>query len=518
MSLQAADAGLRPLEGGAPAKAGAHVALLYKRKAEPDERLLRLLEARLIAEGYPVFIDRHLTVGVEWAREIERQVRTAEAVVPLISAAALPSEMFAYEIQIAHEAAQERGGKPRLLPVRVGYGGMLPEPLEGILGPLQSCMWESPNDDQRVVDEVIKALRSPPAPPDRRAPNLSSLATLPDELEPVGGAVPLSSRFYVERPTDNEFRAAIKRRDSIVLLKGARQMGKTSLLARGLQLAREAQGQVVLTDFQKLNTAHLASVEGFLLALAESLADQLDLDVFPDEVWNARRSPNMNFDRYLRREILGKAPTPLVWGMDEVDRLFTCDFGSEVFGLFRSWHNERSLDPSGPWSRLTLAIAYATEAHLFISDMNQSPFNVGTRLTLEDFTFEQVADLNERYGSPLGGEVEVARYWRLVAGHPYLVRRGLHEMVSQGMDMASFEAQAARDEGPFGDHLRRMLVLLARDPELSDALRGVLRGQGSGSPDSFYRLRSAGVVSGDSARDARPRCQVYATYLEQHLL
>ena len=45
---------------------------------------------------------------------------------------------------------------------------------------------------------------------------------------------------------------------------------------------------------------------------------------------------------------------------------------SEVFGLFRSWHNRRSLEPASPLSRLTLAIAYATEAHLFITDVNQS--------------------------------------------------------------------------------------------------------------------------------------------------
>jgi len=31
-----------------------------------------------------------------------------------------------------------------------------------------------------------------------------------------------------------------------------------------------------------------------------------------------------------------------------------------------------------------MAIAYATEAHMFITDMNQSPFNVGTRLSLAD--------------------------------------------------------------------------------------------------------------------------------------
>src|SRR4029453_17255033 len=175
------------------------------------------------------------------------------------------------------------------------------------------------------------------------------------------------------------------------------------------------------------------------------LADKLDLTVLPDANWEKRCSPNINFERYLRREVLGRFPGHLVWGLDEVDRLFTCSFGSEVFGLFRSWHNARSLDPGGPWSLLTLAIAYATEAHLFITDVNQSPFNVGTRLHLEDFTFEQVADLNRRYGLPLRSQEEAAQFYPLVGGHPYLVRRGLHELASRGTSLPALEEQAVHD-------------------------------------------------------------------------
>jgi hypothetical protein len=208
----------------------------------------------------------------------------------------------------------------------------------------------------------------------------------------------------------------------------------------------------------------------------------------------------------------------MVWGLDEVDRLFTCEFGSEVFGLFRSWHNERSLDPMGPWRRMTLAIAYATEAHLFITDLNQSPFNVGTRLALEDFTPDQVLELNNRYGSPLGTAEEVKRFIDLVSGQPYLVRRGLHEIATHGGDLASFEAIVDRDEGPFGDHLRRMLVLLAQDVTLCEVIRAILRGKPCPNAETFYRLRSAGVISGESAREARPRCRLYSEYLQRHLL
>jgi hypothetical protein len=226
----------------------------------------------------------------------------------------------------------------------------------------------------------------------------------------------------------------------------------------------------------------------------------------------------VNFERYLRREILSKLNAPLVWGLDEVDRLFVCAYGSEVFGLFRSWHNERALDPAGPWAGLTLAIAYATEAHLFITDMNQSPFNIGTRLALEDFTADQVTDLNRRYGSPLKDDGQVARFIGLVNGHPFLARRGLHEIAAKHGDIAAFEAQADRDEGIYGDHLRRILVLLAKDPALTEIVRGLLRGQPCPTPESFYRLRSAGVVAGSSQSEAQFRCRLYSSYLQRHLL
>jgi serine/threonine protein kinase len=349
------------------------------------------------------------------------------------------------------------------------------------------------------------------------APSSASTA-FKQMLEPVGGAVPLDSGFYVVRPTDEKFRAAITRQDSIVLVKGARQVGKTSLLARGLEQARQSGAMVVLTDLQNISADSLESVEKLVMSFADCFADQLDLDVEPSEVWKPNRSPVTNLEQYLRREVLLKVMAPIVWGLDEVDRLFTCAFGSEIFGLFRSWHNKRALDPAGPWRRLTLAIAYATEAHLFITDLNQSPFNVGTRLLLEDFIFEQVDEINKLYGSPLKENAQVARYFRLVSGHPYLVRRGLYEMVTNGLDLPALEAQADHDEGPFGDHLRRMLFSLSQDRELCDAVRGMLQGKPCPTPESFYRLRSAGLVLGDSTRDARLRCQLYATYLERHLL
>jgi len=480
------------------------VALLYKRNAEPDEKVLRVLEEHLKRLGYPIFVDRHLQVGMEWAREIERRVSNAYAVVVLLSAASVNSEMMAHELQIANTSAQKTG-KPLILPVRINFSLPLPNQLAAILDGIQYAQWQGPEDSQSLMTEISESLQNLPKAPPRR-------------LEAVGGAVPVDSVFYILRPTDEEFHKALERKDSIILVKGARQMGKSSLMARGLQEARKAGSRVILTDFQKLNTSHLESVDKLFLALAEWIADQLDFDVAPADVWNPNRGPSMNFERFLKREILCKLSQPLVWGMDEVDRLFSCSFGSEVFGLFRSWHNERSLDPSGPWQNLTLAIAYATEAHMFITDMNQSPFNVGTRLVMADFTPPQVEELNRRYGSPLRDEVELKQFYDLVGGQPYLTRRGLHELASNNLRFRDFELQAARDEGPYGDHLRRLLVSLAEDATLSNFARDMLSGKHNAPLEVFYRLRSSGLVAGESAREMTPRCKLYALYLTRHLL
>jgi class 3 adenylate cyclase len=516
-----------------PAASTRKIVFLYRRDAQPDEEVLEALATRFAQEGCEVFWDRHLKVGMKWAEEIRRRIEEADAVIPLVSASSMHSEMLSEELQMARQAAETQGGRPRILPVRIRYSGAYPEGVAIVLDPIEAARWEATGDTERLQKDLLEGLDAPiqetrpsasrtPAVLPHTAPSAPSAdaksTPAPGELEATGGAVPLNSQYYVSRASDHTFLTAIQRRDSIVLVNGARQMGKTSLLARALQQARQQGARVVLTDFQWLGAEQLESADTLFRALGEMMADQLDLDTFPDDVWNPRSGAPVNFQRYIRRAVLGADTSPVIWGLDEVDRLFTCPYGSEVFGLFRSWHNARALDPSGPWSQLTLAIAYATEAHLFITDVNQSPFNVGTRVTLSDFSLEETTELNRRHGEPLTSSAELARFQRLVNGHPYLTRRGINEIVSQHLSLAAFEEAALANEGPFGDHLRRILVLLARNRELSEVMRSVLRGHGCPTPESFYRLRSGGLVKGETPREAQPRCQLYASYLERHLL
>ncbi|MCW3051066.1 MAG: hypothetical protein JWN14_236 [Chthonomonadales bacterium] len=340
--------------------------------------------------------------------------------------------------------------------------------------------------------------------------SLSSKAAETAVFEPVGGAVPPGSPFYIVRPADAQAFDALARRDSFLLVKGARQVGKSSLLACLIHKARESGAQVVRSDWQKLPQATLETERTFLRVLADTFVDHLDLDANPDTHFESGRAGTTSFERFLKRDVLPVASGSLVWVIDEADRLFDRPFRDDVFAMLRSWHGERAVDFTGRWQKLTVILAYATEAYLFISNLDQSPFNVGTHVELDDFTRAQVGDMKRRYGMVLREEREVDRLYALVGGHPYLVRRCLQEMRRHGLkSMADVEASVERGDSFFRDHLGRIRLALLRDPEMEGALRAYLNDGKPPDLDLFVRLRAAGVMRGDSPREMRPRCRLY---------
>ena len=352
------------------------------------------------------------------------------------------------------------------------------------------------------------------------------------KLEAVGGAMPLDSPYYVVRHVDDDFLAAIEKRDSIVLVKGARQIGKTSLLARGLEKARETGAQVANVDFQNLNFDKLKTIDDFFSTLATLLIKRLKLGFTYKDCWDGISEGSEYFRDFAIRA-LSTTDEHMVWGMDEVDRLFSCDYGSEVFGLFRSFHNARASEPRGPWKRLTLAMAYATEARLFIKDQNQSPFNVGVRLELSDFSDKEVEWLNNKLkdecglASPPLGQSDLVGFYKLLNGHPFLVRASLDAMIRDNLTWKQFEEIILDERGLFGEHLRRILELLHKDEDMRAAVVAILKSEALPATDSkgnrlqledlIYRLESSGLMSGKLPR-MKPRCQLYEIYLKRHLL
>jgi hypothetical protein len=157
----------------------------------------------------------------------------------------------------------------------------------------------------------------------------------------------------------------------------------------------------------------------------------------------------------------------------------------------------------------------STEPYQLIENLNQSPFNVGEVINLEDFTEAQVADLNERHGSPLSNDEE-RRLIRLLNGHPYLTRRALYLIATGRVSVADLFANAAEDRGPFGDHLRYHLFRIHNKENLIDGMCEVLQRNTCDKEDIFFRLRGAGLVQ-RTKQGVEPRCQLYADFFREHL-
>ncbi|MSU62868.1 MAG: toll/interleukin-1 receptor domain-containing protein [Pedosphaera sp.] len=516
-----------------PSQDSASVCILFKPRTQPDEDLARILARELRSRGHHVSLDERTTAGLAWAEQLAARIQKADLVIPLVSARSAESEMLAYEVELVTQAAHEQGGLPQLMPVRLHFSGPLPDQLGNLLQPSEFAwddetdrykshrvLWNSPADDVALIDLIgkrISAIKSEQKRSNSPTQFDASARSKSIPLDPVGGAMSLESKYYIVRPTDPEFHSAVRRGDSLVLVKGARQMGKTSLLGRAVQQAREAGASVVLTDFQKLQARHFASIKDFYIGLCDLIGTQLRTEPPAPERWEKSQNVNRIFEEFWRHEVFGKKDRPVLWVCDEFDRLFTTSFGTEVCGLLRSWHNERALDSSGPWRFLTVAIAYATEAHLFINDLNQSPFNVGTRVTLNDFSRSETSELNGLYRGPLKNDAELDRFHRLLGGQPYLTQLGLRELAARNAGIQWIEEQAHLEETIFSDHLLRLLAVLNQDEKMMEAIRPLARNGTQVPADIFYRLRSAGVIVGHAADQVRLRCDLYRQFLGRHL-
>jgi hypothetical protein len=257
--------------------------------------------------------------------------------------------------------------------------------------------------------------------------------------------------------------------------------------------------------------------EGTLLKyLAARLAKDFKTAIKPAEIWDENLGHADSLTDFIEAVLCGlPATTQVVVCLDEVDNIFNHSYRDSFFGMLRGWHNRRATHPV--WNRFNLVIAHSTEPALFIRDLNQSPFNVGTVLRLGDFDRDQILWLNSRHGSPLSGAEDLERLINLIGGYPYLVRQALYAMVSERLSIAQMEGISADDRGPFGDHLRRHMWVLRENERLRKALKQVIDDRTCTDEDDFQRLRAAGLIKGPSRQSATIRCELYSRYMRPRL-
>ncbi|MDA0673660.1 MAG: AAA-like domain-containing protein [Cyanobacteria bacterium] len=515
--------------------ASSRIFLSYKRRVEPDEPVALAIYAALKA-SHQVFIDQSMAVGTNWVEQIKREIFQADVLLVLLSADSLQSEMVQQELELACESQEQRRGLPRIFPVRLAHTAPFPYPLNQTLDPLQWAFWETPSDTQRLIAELQSALAGNPLPIDTEAAKQTLLqrpapvklqpptpvaqppvdqTPLAIPLEPPEGSMDADSAFYIERNEDTLALTALQRKGGTVTILGPRQMGKSSLLIRAITQARQQKKKVVFLDFQQLETAALTDDTVFYRRFCEWMTVRLRMASQVDHYWQQYKSLGnpLRCTYYVQDYLLAEVPGSIFLAMDEVDKLIAAPFRDEFFSMLRSWHNERAFEPA--WKQLDLAMVTCTEPYQLIQDLNQSPFNVGTSITLKDFTTAEVAELNRRHNGALEAN-DLTQLMDWLGGHPYLTRKALYEVASGDRTVADLLDMATVDQGPFGGHLRYHLFRMDDKASLVQGMLQVIRAQTCSDEQVLRRLERAGLVR-RQGRQVQPRCRLYGEYFKEHL-
>ncbi|MBV9764122.1 MAG: AAA-like domain-containing protein [Acidobacteriaceae bacterium] len=509
----------------------------YKHDSEPDVRIANAVLQGLTAAGHNVFIDNQIRIGEHWPQIIEEKLSAADYVIVLLSEAATASEMIIEEVAMARRIRKKQG-RPKILPVRVAYEEPFPYDLGAWLDRIQCAFWRKESDDSIILDQILAAIATGSLPGQIGVNSVATALTadgnaasqgapmappLPafdprwlETLDVPGGAVRLTSPFYIQRDLDTRAKQVIAQGAVTLLIKGSRQTGKTSALARIYQHARDRGDHAVFIDFQRLDRQYLENLNTVLRYMADLISLKLKTNEKPDRYWSTPLGPKDKLTTFLEEEVLEHLASPLVLLMDEVDRVFAYpEYRDDFFGLVRSWHNNRAFNDV--WDRLNLVLAYSTEAGLLITDQTQSPFNIGELLETNDFLRNQVIELNYKHGEPLKGDSEIDRIMELLAGHPFLIRKALYESVNKGLGLRELLARANDDDGPFGDHLQRHMIFLNQNPTARLALKTALRTSACETDSDFHVLRSAGLIKGHNRQAVIPRCGLYEAYFKNRL-
>lgn len=261
----------------------------------------------------------------------------------------------------------------------------------------------------------------------------------------TGGTLRADAQSYVERRADRELIGGLLKGDYSYVLT-SRQMGKSSLMVRTARRLREQGVEVVVLDLTAIGLN--VSPEQWYDGLVARIGNQLQLEEELEDFWLENRNigPLQRVLESISQIILPNLKTRTnrspdgaraVFFIDEIDVVRSLPFSTdELFSGIRECYNRRAMDAE--WNRITFCLLGAATPADLIRDIRITPFNVGHRIELTDFTEKESKALEQGLaaalasnrctnspGGPLPADAKrlLARILHWTHGHPYLTQR-----------------------------------------------------------------------------------------------
>lgn len=239
----------------------------------------------------------------------------------------------------------------------------------------------------------------------------------------IGGTLPPDAPSYIGRKADTDLYTHLMADDFCYVLT-SRQMGKSSLMVRTAVRLRESGCRVATIDLTEIgkNVTPDQWYNGMLVRLGRALG--LDKQL---KEYRLQADPNLGaLQRWIaaiRTVVIPAISGKIVVFIDEIDGVRSLPFATdEFFEGIRNFYTDRATHPE--LSRITFCLVGVATPSDLIQNLSTTPFNIGYRIVLSDFTEQEAAPLIQGLNRPPRVASALLRrvlWW--TGGHPYLTQR-----------------------------------------------------------------------------------------------
>jgi WD40 repeat protein len=280
----------------------------------------------------------------------------------------------------------------------------------------------------------------------------------PTEFYVAGGTLPPDSPSYIVRAADETLHAGLTAGRFCYVLT-SRQMGKSSLMHHTAGRLRAEGYTVVTLDLSKIGTN--LTLDQWYYSLLRGVGQQLRMQPSLTAHWeqHAALSPLQRLFTALDEQVAPAcAKEGLILFVDEIDTVRRLPFSAdEFFAAIRERHNARAVGEET--HRVTFCLLGVASPANLIADPRTTPFNIGLRIELTDFTPEEATPLAE--GLEPDAQPLLARILHWTGGHPYLTQRLCLDLAEQAQSGAPVDVDRRCAALFFGSRARQEETNLA---------------------------------------------------------
>jgi WD40 repeat protein len=212
----------------------------------------------------------------------------------------------------------------------------------------------------------------------------------------VGGSLSPTDPSYVIRQADQILLDGLRAGEFCYVLK-SRQMGKSSLRVRTMQLLHDEGFACAAIDLTKLGSNQLTAdqwYKGIVVELARgfNLLGKFDLKGWRNE--QQELSTVQQLGLFLEDILLNRIKNEkVVIFIDEIDSILSLNFSmDDFFALIRFCYEQRALN--SVFNRLTFCLFGVATPSDLISDRKRTPFNIGRAISLDGFQLHEAEALS----------------------------------------------------------------------------------------------------------------------------